>query len=294
MTPAVSVVMPAGTLDQLLFTQLEAVRAQQVPEAFEIVIAYNGADDRDAAELRRSVAALGDERIRVVHAAERRNAAYARNVGARAATGTVLAFCDSDDVCRAGWIAALLVALERHGAVGGRLVDFGLDERRLRSRPPATPEGLPSYLGSPYIVSANLALRRDDFWAVGGFDEQLVRGEDIAISWRLAHRGTTLGFAPDAVVDYRHRAGLRRLLRQHYLFGVGMSQLIVRYGVPTGDGWTAARGAALLRANGQPGGSRSVRSSMRRAALAVGRLVGLWHERRRWWRSSSTPILARR
>ena len=63
-------------------------------------------------------------------------------------------------------------------------------------RPPATPGGNPSFLGHPYLVSANMGVHREDFEAVGGFDTTLIRGEDIAVSWALIERGIELGHVP--------------------------------------------------------------------------------------------------
>jgi len=198
-------------------------------------------------------------------------------VGAREANGDLLVFCDADDVAQPGWLDGMVDALGRHDAVGGRLVDFGLSGRQAAMRPPATPDDLPTFLGVPYIVSASLALTRDLFDEVGGFDEELVRGEDIALSWSLIDADRSLGFAPDATILYRHRPGLPAFVKQHYLYGQGMAQVLARYGVP-GEAAPSA-GLSALRPNGQPGGRRSWVVLLRRGALACGRLVGLVKER---------------
>ena len=236
------------------------------------------------ADLEDMVAAFGDDRFRVVPALERRGAAHARNVGAEAAHGSVLAFCDGDDVADPGWLEALVRGLDEHDAVGGQLIDLPAEEDKESLRPPATPGGLPTFLGVPYIVSASLALPRDRFRAVGGFDEDLVRCEDIALSWSLISDGGELGFVPDARVAYRSRSGLPALLHQHYLYGQGMAEVLVRYGVPDGPDWERPSGLGLLRPNGQPGGRGSWIGVLRRGALAAGRVVGLAKERIRAWR----------
>ena len=95
-------------------------------------------------------------------------------------------------------------------------------------------------------------------------------------------------FAGDAVTDYRHRPGLSAMVRQHVQYGRGMSQVLMRYGLPEGSGWSHPRGAALLRPNGQPGGSRSAAGLLRRASLGVGRAVGIVSETVRKRRASSS------
>jgi hypothetical protein len=129
-------------------------------------------------------------------------------------------------------------------------------------------------MGVPYLLSGNLAINRDAFEAVGGFDETLTRCEDIALGWALQQHGYTIGFAAEAVIDYRHRAGLRTMLRQHYYYGRGMSEVLRRY-----DGFAGQPGAAgrvrLLTPNGQRVDKRTLVGFIRRGAIALGRARGL-------------------
>gem|GEM_PF-564007 len=274
----VSVVVPVGAVDEALAAQLRALADQELGAwRIEIVLALNVDRPEDASALARMVRAVGDGRVRVVDATSRRGAAHARNAGAAAARGRYLAFCDADDVVDRRWVARVAASLERYDAVGGHLERLR-DARADRwERPPATPGALPTFVGVPYIVSANLAVRAEVFHDVGGFDESLVTGEDIALSWQLLRRGRTLGYAPDAVVHYRPRPGLVPMLRQHYWYGRGMSQVLVRHGVPAVDG-AAPRVGALVRPNGQPGGRGGHVRLVRRTSTALGRAHGLLDE----------------
>ena len=138
----------------------------------------------------------------------------------------------------------------------------------------ATPDELPSYLGHRYPVSANMATTREAFDAVDGFVEGLTRCEDIAFGWALADAGIDLAYAPDAVVHYRHRPGLWTMVRQHHYYGIGMTEVIERQGLPGG-----AQPSGLLQANKQRVTQRSVIHILRRGAIASGRLRGLAQER---------------
>lgn len=274
-TPAViSVVIPVGGLDDHFTEQLDALAAQDIDAPWELVLSMNQPGPHpgpDELVPRRHPLAT----VIVVDSSALREAAHARNVGAGAATAPLLAFCDADDIVEPDWLRALVAALADHAAVGGHL-----DERRLsppgqeRWRPPATPGDLPSYLGHRYPVSANVAVRRDAFEAVGGFAEGLTRCEDIAFGWALADAGIEVAFAPDAVVHYRHRPGLWTMIRQHHLYGIGMTEVIVRQGRPGGDD-----GGGLLQANNQRVTERSVIHILRRGAIASGRVRGLVRER---------------
>jgi hypothetical protein len=66
-----------------------------------------------------------------------------------------------------------------------------------------------------HIPGCNMAFRRDQLRAIGGFDSRFrVAGDDVDICWRLQEQGWTLGFAPAAVVWHHRRTSIRRYWRQ--------------------------------------------------------------------------------
>jgi glycosyltransferase involved in cell wall biosynthesis len=269
------VVVPVGRADEAICAQLEAVCAQVDASVVEVILAVNDASSGAVATAERLARGAGTC-VRVVDASQHHGAAYARNVGAAAAQGDVLAFCDADDLVEPGWLTALVSGLDRFDAVGGRLDEMpGVSAHR---RPPPTPDALPTFLGVPYIVSANLAITRERFLAVGGFDTSLHRGEDIAFSWQLLVAGHTLGYVDDARISYRPRTGSFAIVRQHFAYGRGMAQVLCRYGVPDQGHWRPVRGRAVLQPNGQSGGSGGLFAITRRASLAGGRMLGLLAE----------------
>jgi glycosyltransferase involved in cell wall biosynthesis len=273
---AASVVIPVGRVDAHLAEQLVALAGQRQADDWEVVLSLNTADPDQRAALEHLIA--DHPRCRIVDSSDSAGASHARNVGARAARSSRLVFCDADDIAAPGWLDAMLRALGEHVAVGGHL-----DEARLAVpgqegwRPPATPDRLPAFLGHPYLVSANLGIHRHAFELVGGFDETLTRGEDMVISFDLARAGVDLAYAGDAVIHYRHRAGLLPMLRQHYLYGIGMSEVVRRGRLPGG----AIGGVRALRPSGTPVEHRSWVNAARRAAIAAGRVVGLARELQR-------------
>jgi GT2 family glycosyltransferase len=288
-TPAftASVIVPVGAADDQLARQVVAVLAQQAPFDFEVVLSLNSAAAVDRSAVDEIVRATSDARLRVVPSADRRGAAHARNVAALTSRAPMLAFCDADDEVHAGWLAALARGLGSWDAVTGHIHEVAPPGQQ-GWRPPATPGRLPTFLGVPYILSGNLAITRASFLAVGGFDETLSRCEDIAFGWTLLNKGFRIGYVEEAVLDYRHRSGLRALMHQHYLYGRGMAEVVSRYRLPSIGNPQRLRGLALLRPNAQPA-PRSVPGFLRRASLAVGRVVGLFAERRRANAKSDEP-----
>ena len=82
--------------------------------------------------------------------------------------GTRLAFCDADDLVQPDWLAALAQALGDAEVVAG-IFDFW----SLNGRPnlPPVAAAMQQFGFLPAGLSANLAVRRDAFEEVGGFDE---------------------------------------------------------------------------------------------------------------------------
>lgn len=272
--PEVAVIIPVGRVDDELADQLAALEASSCSRPWEVILSVNTADADHWRSLERWVA--GHQRVRLVDSADRRSASHARNVGARSTMARILLFCDGDDLVSPAWVEVLSSAVGPGVAVGGHL-----DEERLAVpgqqhwRPPATPGRLPTFLGHDFLVSANMGLERAAFEQAGGFDETLIRGEDLALSFQLALAGVELRYVPGAVVHYRHRRGLWPMLRQHYLYGRGMSQ-VVRAGHLPED---AARGMAALKPSGNQVPRRSWQSMARRSAIGAGRVVGLTVDR---------------
>jgi GT2 family glycosyltransferase len=224
----------AATLDRLTPAH------QGVPDTdFEIVVADDSRDD----ETERLV---GERypRVRYVRG-PRRGPASNRNVGAAHASGDWLAFVDDDCQPARGWLAALCRAAEagRLAVLEGRIV---CPERR------DTPfvHGAENLTGGVYW-SGNLAIRRDLFIRLGGFDEDFTEaaGDDLEFAERIRRSGAAAAFCPDATVIHpAHRASLGYILwhaftlRWHLLYLLKTGQ-----GIPLGAPWP--RALAFLAAN---------------------------------------------
>jgi glycosyltransferase involved in cell wall biosynthesis len=222
--PLISVVVPVYNGMPWIEHQLQALSMQDVPTEWELIVADNGSDDGTRACAERWSAR--HERIHVVDASERRGAAAARNIGVHAARGSLLAFCDADDVVRPGWVAAMWKALADADLVAG-VFDFGaLDGVPSRLPVPAATRQL-GFL--PFGLSANLAVPREVFEAMHGFDESLSPEEDVDLCWRLQLAGYRFAVAPDAIVEKRERVSNLATFRAGWAYGRCGPRLFVRY-----------------------------------------------------------------
>jgi mycofactocin glycosyltransferase len=81
----------------------------------------------------------------------------------------------------------------------------------------------------PFAKTANAAFRRCAFEAVGGFQTNLVSGEDVDLCYRLAHAGWRLEFRDEPVVEHIGRENVLALLRQQLTHGQGTCWLDEQY-----------------------------------------------------------------
>ncbi len=197
----VSVVIPAFDAAATLADALASVAAQTAPAA-EVLVVDDGSSDGTAA------LAARHRGVRVLRQ-ERRGPAAARNLGAREASGELLAFLDADDVFLPGKLALERRALEADPELAGvfGLVRQELIEPALAGRI-AVPAG-----AQPGLFAGTLLVRRASFLATGGFDESLPIGEFVDWYDRARHAGLRFA-ALDEVVTIRRIHGANLTWRE--------------------------------------------------------------------------------
>ena len=149
----------------------------------------------------------------------------ARNAGAAAAGGEVLAFTDDDCEPDCEWLGRLRRAFAdgRFAAVGGP--NLAPPPRTWREAVVCAAPGAPSHVmlddeEAEHLPGCNLAVTRAAFEAIGGFDPVFhTAGDDVDFCWRLRDAGLRLGFAAAAFVWHWRRPSLGAFLRQQIGYG---------------------------------------------------------------------------
>jgi len=220
----ISVILPVLNAAPWLEEQLRALTAQRCPEPWEVVVVDNGSTDGSRELCQRWCD--DHERFRFVDASRSPGAPASRNAGVRNSSGEYLAFCDADDVVHAGWLAACADALRSADVVAG-VFDFWT----LNWIPPtpAMPAANRQLGFLPAGLGANLAMRREVFDKVGGFDERMLVGEDIDLCWQAQLQGYEFAYAGDAVVSKRERNWFSEVYRQSFAYGRSGPMLYKRY-----------------------------------------------------------------
>lgn len=230
--PLVSVVIPTYRRPERIARCLEALSALDHPkDRLEVVVVEDGGPTDQLAFLRERD--HGELEVRFL-GQPHGGPARARNLGAREARGSLLAFTDDDCCPRPDWVTRLVAGLEgrERAMVGGHTINA------LHRNPfSCASQSLVTYItryglevGEPFFASNNILVARDLFLELGGFDETfpLAGGEDRELCDRLNHLGVPLLYAPEALIDHYHHLSPRAYWRQHFRYGRGAHQYHLR------------------------------------------------------------------
>jgi O-antigen biosynthesis protein len=243
---------PAAEVVANLWSEVPHINAARLPRVSVVVCSYNGAEtlteclnsllkldyldyevilvDDGSTDNTREIAAKFPE-VRYVHQ-KNMGLSYARNVGAELATGSIVAYTDSDCVADPHWLLYLAQAMQDPSidAVGGPNISPPSD--RWTAKCVAAAPGGPSHVmfddqRAEHVPGCNMAFRRDKLLALGGFDHQFRQaGDDVDICWRFIDAGMSIGYAPAALVWHHRRNTVRAYWKQQA--GYGRSEAMLR------------------------------------------------------------------
>lgn len=293
--PEISIIIPVLDREDELCRCLASIARIDYPqEKLQVIVVDDGSADGSADVARESGATV------ISSGGRRRGPAAARNVGARKATGDILAFIDSDCTASVRWLAELVPAFADPdtaavgGFVDGMCMDSAVDRYEavmsslsLGSRERSGNGGNDTF----YLPSCNLLVRRTAFIAADGFDDGMHVGEDVDLTWRLRDAGWTICYLPEGRVFHEHRSSLRSFMSRRFDYGTseGMLQLlhprrrkqmVIPFMLalllafcaiaPFVDWWPILPGVALLAADA---GATWIRTRRRGIPVGVGALV---------------------
>jgi lipopolysaccharide/colanic/teichoic acid biosynthesis glycosyltransferase/glycosyltransferase involved in cell wall biosynthesis len=214
----VSVIVPVHNDVDHLARCLAALQDQwYAGDEYEIIVVDDGSKD----DLSPAVQAYA---ARII-TQEQQGPAAARNAGARAAKGEVLAFTDSDCAPIETWLQNLIAPFEDVDIVGvkgayasaqaGWVPRFVQQEYEAKYRRMALLDNI------DFVDTYSAAYRKDIFLENGGFNTSfpVPSVEDQEFSFRLARKGYHMVFAPDAVVVHIHDETFGEYIRRKFNIG---------------------------------------------------------------------------
>src|SRR4051794_3469484 len=220
--PRVSVVVCTYNGEATLDECLTGATALDYPD-YEVVVVSDGSTDATA-EIARA------RGVRLIETPNR-GLSSARNTGLGAATGEIVAYLDDDARPDSAWLRHLVVPLadDACAAAGGPNLppaNEGWIARCVGLSPGGPSHVLVSDCEAEHLPGCNLAIRKADLEAIGGFDPRFrTAGDDVDVCWRLLERGRRLHFSAGAVVLHHRRNTLRGYLRQQRGYGAAEAML---------------------------------------------------------------------
>jgi glycosyltransferase involved in cell wall biosynthesis len=179
---------------------------------FEIVVVDNNSTDKTVEIAKKFGAILVSEKNQGV--------AFARNKGAKIAKGKILVFTDADTILPKNWLSRIKEEFEKDKeliAFGGSCQFYsGPISARISSKFLLKPFLILDkfFSGGFNLMGCNMTIKREAFFEVGGFNENLKLNEDVEISYRLRKIGK-VKFDP----NFKVKTSGRRF-RHGLIFGI--------------------------------------------------------------------------
>lgn len=250
--PFISVVICTHERPFMLATCLESVMALDYPN-YDVVVVDNAPRTNGTEQV---VAQFANRTPTVRYVVEpNQGQCWARNCGARAAEGEIIAYTDDDVLVDPHWLIGIVrgfAAADNVGGVNGLTIPAELDtveqlwfeqsggfnkgyERRIFNMSDHKPKR-PFYPLSAGIfgTGANLAIKKSALEKVGYFDPALgagtitTCGDDLAMYVQLLFAGYTLVYEPTAFLQHIHRREYAALQKQIYNYGVGFTAFLTK------------------------------------------------------------------
>ena len=212
---------------------MDALEANTIHSKFryEIIVLDNGSESTDTALLAYLKILERDiSNCRVTYSSVNHGFSGGNNIASALAKGDILLFLNNDTEVQEGWLDPIVRCFdadERVGIVGSRLVypnwtiqhvgiQFGGGEY-YASHP---------YTGEPYdhpmallrkemhaVTGASLAIRRDLFNSIAGFDVSYIKGyyEDADMCCKVRDMGYKIIYEPDSIVIHKHGQSFKKL-----------------------------------------------------------------------------------
>lgn len=212
-----SLVIPARNEETYLprlFDTIDVARSRyrMGPGAVEVIVADNVSTDRTAV--------IARDRGAVVVPVEKRLIAAVRNGGAQAAKGELLAFLDADSQMHPESFNAIDRCLNNEKVVGGAT---GVQMERMSLGIAVTYALFMPFVWMTRMDTGVVFCRREDFIAVGGYDESLSFAEDVRFLMDLRRLGRSRGQRLHRIRSTKAIASTRKFDQfgdWHYLTGL--------------------------------------------------------------------------
>ena len=178
----ISVVLAAYNEEKLIGKCLNAILNQSYPrEDYEILVIDNASTDNTA----KIAMEMG---VKVIPYTDKRGAIWAKHYAVTKARGEIVAVTDADSMPSKNWIYEIekLMQNEKIVLIGGKVLPIGNNfVSRLLLELFDVVAKILQVVGIPLVWGSNMAVRKEAFDAVGGFNTKLQTSDDWEFTMRI-------------------------------------------------------------------------------------------------------------
>lgn len=240
--PFVSVVIPCYNEERFIGEVLENLAKQYDSRHYEIIVVDGMSDDCTREIVAQFKSSHPDIKIRLIdnHA---RSIPVALNIGIKAARGDIIVRMDAHSIASNNYVRRCVEVLKR-----GDVDVVGMPWRIRAGAETLTAQAIALAVSHPFgigdakyrlmdsLCSEQIvdtvpfgAFRKELWYELGGFNEDLLTNEDYDFNYRARLRGGRVLLDPAAHCDYFARATIKDLARQYARYGSWKAQMIKRH-----------------------------------------------------------------
>lgn len=177
--PKISIIIPTLNEEKYIKRCLFSLRDQEFDEEYEIIIGDSFSSDR-------TVEIAKEYADKIVLIEKKGNASYGRNAGASVSKGDILVFLDADTYSSRNLLYEISKAFEDEEVIAATGPVF-FDHKKYISKQYFAIDFYKFLMkiGKPFFSGVFTVIRRDVFFRIGGWPEDIFPGEEIEFSKRI-------------------------------------------------------------------------------------------------------------
>lgn len=224
----VSIIIPAFNEAKNIVNCLDSI-AKQTYQKKEVILVDDFSTDNSAELAARESKTLKLD-LKIISSKKHGERGVARNLGAKSAKGRYLLFIDSDMELGNDVISECVSVAEEENIKGIIIPEeskgegFWAQSRKLEKR---------CYLGDDQIEAARF-FEKKSFWEVGGWDEEMISGEDWDLTNRF-RRKFAVGRIKVKIIHNEGRLSLAGVAKKKFYYASKAGVYLKRYPLKMGD-----------------------------------------------------------
>jgi glycosyltransferase involved in cell wall biosynthesis len=226
--PLISVIIPFFNAARTIRLCLDGICSQTYPASqYEVILVDNASTDHSRK--------IAEQYHKLIITEHRKGPSAARNAGIRAAKGDIFVFIDADCVVPPDFLQKYADSLKFYGKKRKKEIVLGGSIDGINNNFWALCDdfcswtrnnsSLPRRRESHYLPTANICVGKKALLTVGGFDENLLYGEDVEFCHRLLKNGFEIYFEPEIRIHHVNKETFSCLINHAKSWASGEEKL---------------------------------------------------------------------